>query len=139
MEIESITEQYTPETPCTTQQFQYFKASPSQLRTKLFTAVIFSCSSQVHSSLERQQGASEIRYQTFSEKQSPAYSTLPPPHICLASPTQQSCTRPSALQLYLGVSPFFFLVFFFKLLKTSNSISFSRKESLPKVMYCSVS
>lgn len=139
MEAESVTKKYTHESPYTTQQqFQYFKASPSQLRSKLFTAVIFSCSSQIHSSLEGQQGASEIRYQTYSEKRT---TPLPTPlsllpHTRFASPIQHSCTQPSALYaLPGGLSTFFF----FKLLKTSNSISLSRKEPLPKLMYCSIS
>lgn len=136
MEIESITKQYTHETPYTIQrQFQYFKVSPSQLKSKLFTAALFSFSSQTHSSLESQQGASEIRYQTFCKKQSPAYSTLPP------SPYMLCLTHPAVMHTTL-CSPTFawqFVHFFWKLLKASNSIFLSRKESLHKLIYCSVS
>lgn len=113
MEAESITKKHTRETSNTIQQqFQYFKASPSQLRSKLFTTVIFSCSSQIHSSLEGQQGASETRYQTFSNKQT---TPLPIPlsllpHTHLASHIQQhSCTLCSPSFAW-GVVLIFFLI-----------------------------
>lgn len=141
MEAESMTKKYTHETPYTTQQqFQYFKASPSQLRSKLFTAVIFSCSSQIHSSLEGQQGASEIRYQTYREKQStpPPYSTLPPsPYmLCLTHPTLMHTTLCS-LCLAWGFVHFFF---FFLITKDFKQ-HFTQQERIPtpKLMYCSIS
>lgn len=126
MEIESITKQSTHETPYTTQQqFQYFKASSSQVRSKLFTTVIFSCSSQIHSSLEGQQGASEIRYQTFSEKQTtllPTQLFFPQTHF--ASPMQHTCIQPSALQPLLGRLSIFFLT-------TKDFQHFSQQERIP--------
>lgn len=111
MEIESITKQETHETPYTAQQqFQYFKASLSQLRPKLFVTVIFSYSSQIHSSLEGQKGALEIRYQPFSDKQT---TPLPTPlfllHTRFASPMQQACIHPSALTPFFGHLSTFFL------------------------------
>lgn len=62
---------------------------------------------------------------------SPSFPTHALPH-----PSSTHAHNPLLSMLCLGVCPLFF---FFKLLKTSNSISLSRKESLPKLMYCSIS
>lgn len=103
MEAESITKKHTRETS---------KASPSQLRSKLFTTVIFSCSSQIHSSLEGQQGASETRYQTFSNKQT---TPLPIPlsllpHTHLASHIQQHSGTLCSPSFAWGGCPYFFFL-----------------------------